>query len=165
MIRKESIIRFHLYSVDPEFKIPNINEFGMENNRLNDAMTSTWVEEVIKIMDSTNLTWYYDPSESIRCPFMSRMTFYDSKDNANFQFVVSFLIDTNPCPQKDIKLCEQERNKLARNDGTGQIWFIHHITLSNGEIIECNDQLTCEVNNQILSCIKDDLIKFKMSMI
>lgn len=148
MKHREFTIKFCAYSVDPRFTIPGTDEYGQDIE-----YNCKYIEKVRYAVDGIFCCDYLgvnlDVASSIVSPLLIRLSYHH--DDA--EYVVNFLTDSNPWPQKDPQQSYERMIKVQSGE-CGQTWWLHHVELSDGTEYNVD-----EINNQIAKSIKESVKK------
>lgn len=159
MKRREITFTLHLYSADPQYTIPATHQWGEDiefngNERANLYHHSTHFLNAI-----CDGKLHFSAEDSSWGVLLMRNTFYIGEEgDEHYQFVVNFLTDSHPWPQRDAEACK-ERKWKADHGELGQAWWIHHITLPDGQELDV-DTVTKDAENTIRKYIEHELIDF-----
>ena len=152
--RKEVTVIFHLYGADPQFTIPGIIEYGRDDefvgNQIGNLSNHIYTK-ISHILDTANLSLEEEDScfEILLC----RKAY--ENDDETIQFVINLLIDSNPWPQRDPEVCKERKRKADAGE-LGQNWWIHHIDLPDGTVLDI-DRMTMQDEDIIIDLIKSEL--------
>lgn len=156
-VSKEITIVLHLYTSEPDrFQIPATIEYG-EDIEFNENYRGRILEDINHTLYHDYKDFKFNGEESLKTVLLTRYI-YEHKEY-DVQFIVNILTDSNPWPQKDPDECFR-RKELADNGALGQSWWIHHITLPDGTVIDDCDKIRKSVRDQCVAAVKAEIDKF-----
>lgn len=137
MVHSNFNMTFHLYSIVDDLSIPGIDEFDETDSLL----VST---QIVPCIDNCFVGMRYAAPnmkfiESTIA--MNSLSFVGTCTDGEYAITFNCSVDCNPWPAYSSKHWAKLQN-LTKQDRVGQLWWLHHITLPNGSII---DEEACEL--------------------
>ena len=155
-LRKELSFIFHLYSDDLQYTIPGVIEYGKDIECYSQCIQPIIQCAQTVVFDTASSLLSICKEDSISSLMLTRLAYEDAKEH--FQYVLNFLVDSTPEPQKDPDLCKQ-RKHLVDSGQLGQNWWIHHIDLPDGTIV-ADDKPSLSTETLVEHIVNCDIVSF-----